>query len=108
MPPKAELKQTNGAIKKRAYYNDKKYEVQRNRIIANLNKLASGDLTARKSSLATLQKYGLLKDGKIEIPTKYKTPKINYTDVPPVDNSTQVINVVRVYENSPVSDYKYS
>lgn len=105
MPPKPPLKQSAEAIRKRNYYNQKKEDVQRNRIIAALNKLADGNFSGRKPSMKTLLKYHLVKDGKIEIPTKYKTPLIDYSNIPKVPETSQVINVVRTQVNSPVSSY---
>lgn len=101
-------KMVTNKVGKKRYYDSNKEKVQRARIIKALNDLAQGKLNARKPSEKTLAKYGLLqeKDGKqvIVIPDKFKTPVINYTDVPK-ENDPQVINVVRVVSQAPVQAY---
>jgi hypothetical protein len=101
------LKLTKQAIAKRKYYNENKSNVQRTRIISTLQDLANGDLEARRPSLKTLKKYGLYNEetGKVEIPTKYKSPEINYANVLPEPERNQIIDVVRVNANTPITTY---
>jgi hypothetical protein len=100
------LKNDSKNIEKRAKYEASKNDIQRNRIVKQLERLAKGDISARKPSVSTLKKYGLYneKEKTITINEKYKTPKINYVDIEPT-TTTQTINIVRKQSIKPVEEY---
>lgn len=92
--------------RKREQYEKDKDEVQRRRIIKEINKAAEGDHSARKPSIRTLTKYGLYdsEKKKIVIPETFKNPTINYTDVEKPETQ-KTINIVVKKTNKPVEKY---
>ena len=91
------------------YYDQRKFEIQKKRLISALDKLAAGDLSARKPSLKSLEKYGLYdaKTHKITIPTHMQPPKLNYSAIPEPE-AQPVIQVVRNYDSNPVEKFDLS
>ena len=107
--PKPPLNDSTTAASKRKWYASNKDNVQIARIVAGLNRVASGDHTGRKASIATLTRYKLYNPATktITIPEKFKTPQVVYDKAPLPTPTTQVINVniVRSQVNNPVSTY---
>ena len=91
------------------YYDQRKFEIQKKRLISALDKLAAGDLSARKPSLKSLEKYGLYdpKTHKITTPTHMQPPTLNYSAIPEPE-AQPVIQVVRNYDSNPVEKFDLS